>query len=91
MTLLKYVVNDIKNNKSDERERIYRRIEHYILNDIYDSMSDCIMAEYCPSYFKCLKGTPYEKNYRKKCETSIDEQICKKCWNREILTVKSMT
>ena len=62
------------------------------------TLEDYIFDSYCPSYFECLKNTPYEKPYLKskievdecKYNFKIDENKCKECWNREVLTLKSV-
>jgi len=60
------------------------------------TLKDYIFDSYCPSYFECLKNTPYENPYSKykkqkdECKYNFEDNInkCKECWNREVLTLK---
>jgi len=62
------------------------------------TLDDYIFDSYCPSYFECLKNTPYEKPYSKykkqkdecKYNFEIDGNKCKECWDREVLILKSV-
>jgi len=85
MKLIDYIM---KNSEEIEDIKSFAKYHKITLEDyIFDS--------YCPSYFDCLKNTPYGKPYLKskkevnecKYNFKIDENKCKECWNREVLTL----
>ena len=87
MTLLEYI---IKKEDLSEMECMKVRYE-------YSSIEKCILNEVCPSRFKILSGTIYEKplsrdkENRDSCrfEEATEENSLKyiECWNRKILTI----
>jgi len=88
MKLIDYTIHT-----SEEIENIKSFAKYYNM-----TIEDYILDSYCPSYFECLKNTPYEEPYSKykkqkdECKYNYEKNIikCKECWNREVLTLKSV-
>ena len=88
MKLISYIIQT-----SEEIENIKSFAKYHKI-----TLEDYILDSYCPSYFECLKNTPYEKPYLKskkevnecKYNFEIDGNKCKECWDREVLILKSV-
>lgn len=83
MKLVDYVFE-----KANEVDRIEVMASHYDIK-----AKDYITTGYCPSAFKILSNTPYEKPYspekndKNSCKflNGDNEKKCLECWNREVL------